>query len=116
MSATCGARCDKFARRVLRGGQAQAASTARPVPTHHHISHRSLLAHVPMDTVVLEKWLHCGFFENSNWSATEEGTPQGGIVSPALANWTLDGLESLLKRTFPTRRNKGPNLSWSTKF
>ena len=63
-----------------------------------------------MDTVVLEKWLHCGFFENSTWSATEEGTPQGGIVSPALANWTLDGLESLLKRTFPTRRNKGPKI------
>jgi RNA-directed DNA polymerase len=75
-----------------------------------HISHRWLLTHVPMDTVILEKWLQCGFFENSNWSATEEGTPQGGIVSPALANWTLDGLESLLKRTFPTRRNKGPKI------
>jgi RNA-directed DNA polymerase len=63
-----------------------------------------------MDTVILEKWLQCGFIENSTWSATEEGTPQGGIVSPALANWTLDGLESLLKRTFPTRRNKGPKI------
>ena len=75
-----------------------------------HISHRWLLAHVPMDTVVLEKWLHCGFFENSHWSATEEGTPQGGIVSPALANWTLDGLESLLKKTFPSRKEKGQQI------
>jgi RNA-directed DNA polymerase len=63
-----------------------------------------------MDTVILEKWLQCGFFENSNRSATEEGTPQGGIVSPALANWTLDGLESLLKKTFPSRKEKGKQI------
>src|SRR3954471_17688895 len=30
------------------------------------------------------------------WFATTEGTPQGGIASPALANWTLDGLQRLL--------------------
>ncbi|HEY6487625.1 MAG TPA: reverse transcriptase domain-containing protein, partial [Terracidiphilus sp.] len=102
-----------------------------------HISHRWLLTHVPMDAVILEKWLRCGFLENSNRFATEEGTPQGGIISPALPNWTLDGLESLLKKTFPSRKEKGrqiyskvhlvryamtlssgavANLSWSTKF
>jgi RNA-directed DNA polymerase len=63
-----------------------------------------------MDTVILEKWLRCGFLENSNLFATEEGTPQGGIISPALANWTLDGLESLLKRTFPSRKEKGRQI------
>jgi RNA-directed DNA polymerase len=63
-----------------------------------------------MDAVILEKWLRCGFLENSNLFATEEGTPQGGIVSPALANWTLDGLESLLKRTFPSRKEKGRQI------
>ena len=75
-----------------------------------HISHRWLLAHVPMDTVMLEKWLRCGFLENSNWFATEEGTPQGGIISPTLANWTLDGLEPLLKRAFPSRKEKGRQI------
>ena len=63
-----------------------------------HISHRWLLAHIPMDTVILEKWLRCGFIENANWFATEAGTPQGGIVSPTLANLTLDGLEVLLMK------------------
>src|SRR5258708_8143637 len=32
---------------------------------------------------------------------TEEGTPQGGIVSPVLANMALDGLEKRLQETFP---------------
>jgi RNA-directed DNA polymerase len=47
-----------------------------------HISHRWLLTHVPMDAVILEKWLQCGFLENSKRFATEEGTPQGGIITP----------------------------------
>jgi RNA-directed DNA polymerase len=75
-----------------------------------HISHRWLLAHVPMDIVILDKWLRCGFLDNSKMFAAEEGTPQGGIISPALANWTLDGLESLLKKTFPSRKKKGKQL------
>lgn len=72
-----------------------------------HISHRWLLTHIPMDTVILEKWLRCGFLENANWFATEAGTPQGGIVSPTLANLTLDGLEELLTKMFPRRQEKG---------
>lgn len=36
-----------------------------------HISHRWLHTHVPMDGVILEKWLRCGFLENSKRFATE---------------------------------------------
>ena len=32
---------------------------------------------------------------------TEAGTPQGGIISPTLANLTLDGLEQLLESDLP---------------
>jgi RNA-directed DNA polymerase len=75
------------------------------------ISHDWLLAHVPMDKTLLRQWLKAGFLEKHAWFATTEGTPQGGIASPTLANWTLDGLQRLLAERFaktPTqqRRNK----------
>lgn len=65
-----------------------------------HISHEWLLGNVPMDRHVLARWLKCGFMEKAVWSATEAGTPQGGIISPTLANFALDGLEQLLSKTF----------------
>jgi len=64
------------------------------------ISHQWLLTHVPMDQQLLRKWLKVGFLEKHAWFATTEGTPQGGIISPALANWTLDGLQRLLAEQF----------------
>jgi RNA-directed DNA polymerase len=66
-----------------------------------HISHKWLLEHVPMEQPLLRKWLECGYMEKDVFAATREGTPQGGIISPVLANLTLDGLESLLRKHFP---------------
>lgn len=57
------------------------------------ISHPWLLANVPMDKAILRKWLAAGYVEATVLYPTEEGTPQGGIISPVLANLTLDGLE-----------------------
>jgi RNA-directed DNA polymerase len=73
------------------------------------ISHEWLLTHVPMDRQLLRRWLEAGFLEEHAWFATTDGTPQGGTISPALANWTLDGLQRLLAERFaetPTGQRK----------
>src|SRR3989442_2625135 len=67
------------------------------------ISHEWLLAHIPMERTILKKWLKAGYMEKSCFHATEDGTPQGGIISPALANMTLNGLEQLLISHFPKK-------------
>jgi RNA-directed DNA polymerase len=72
-----------------------------------HISHPWMLAHIPMDALILEKWLRAGYIENRSWFPTEEGTPQGGIASPTLANLVLDGLEQLLDRSFHKKKIEG---------
>jgi RNA-directed DNA polymerase len=65
------------------------------------ISHDWLLAHVPMDRVILQSWLKSGYMEKHVLHETTDGTPQGGIISPALANCALDGLERLLQEKYP---------------
>ena len=70
------------------------------------ISQDWLLTHTPMDRVILRKWLRAGYLEKDVLVATTEGTPQGGICSPALANRTLDGLEMLLRERFGKTRGQ----------
>lgn len=65
-----------------------------------HISHEWLINNIPMDKVMLEKWLKCGFIFNKELFPTDEGTPQGGIISPTLANMTLDGLQVMLAKKY----------------
>jgi RNA-directed DNA polymerase len=72
-----------------------------------NISHAWMLTHIPTDKEVLRKWLKAGFMENRTLFPTEAGTPQGGIISPTLANLTLDGLERLLKETFRKKIIRG---------
>ena len=71
------------------------------------ISHPWLLAHIPVDKSMLRKWLKAGYLENYQFHATEEGTPQGGIISPVAANMTLDGLERLLASRFSKTSRAG---------
>ena len=75
-----------------------------------HISHPWLLDHVPIDREVLRKWLKCGYVESHMRYATETGTPQGGVISPTLANLTLDGLEALLRKHFGKRNSNKVNV------
>lgn len=65
-----------------------------------HISHEWLLDNVRIDKLILEKWLKSGVVFNKLLQPTVEGTPQGGIISPTLANATLDGMERMLKAKY----------------
>lgn len=65
-----------------------------------NISHQWLTDNIPMDRKILQQWLKAGFIENKRLFPTGKGTPQGGIISPALANMTLDGLESAIDKAF----------------
>jgi RNA-directed DNA polymerase len=38
-------------------------------------------------------WLKAGVIENGSFTPTEEGTPQGGVISPLMMNVALHGLE-----------------------
>ncbi|PHI32738.1 group II intron reverse transcriptase/maturase [Budvicia aquatica] len=65
-----------------------------------NISHDWLLAHIPMDKQILRKWLKAGYMDKGSFNLTRAGTPQGGIISPVLANMALDGLEKQLEEKF----------------
>ena len=65
------------------------------------LNHDWLLTHVPTDRKMLQEWLKAGYLESQILYNTEAGTPQGGVISPVLANMALDGLEQVIKTVAP---------------
>lgn len=45
---------------------------------------------------IIGRWLKAGFLDNGVFNTTVSGTPQGGIISPLLANIALHGMEVAL--------------------
>ncbi len=62
-----------------------------------------LMEHIPIEKRMLFQWLNAGYVENNFTYPTRKGVPQGGIVSPVLANMTLDGLEEIVLQSAPYR-------------
>ena len=71
-----------------------------------NISHTWLLENIPMDKSILKQFLKAGYISQHNLFPTESGTPQGGIISPILANITLDNIEKLLEEKYHQRNGK----------
>jgi len=57
---------------------------------HHHIL--SQIGGFP-ERGMIAAWLRAGVVENGRTHRTEEGTPQGGVISPVLLNVALHGME-----------------------
>jgi RNA-directed DNA polymerase len=85
-----------------------------------NIGHQPLLARLPVFTTAIRRWLKAGTVELGTWKPTTTGVPQGGPLSPLLANAALDGMERLFgaedkqgRYVPPSRRrdsNRGINL------
>jgi len=69
------------------------------------ISHDWILKNVPMNKKVLKEFLKAGYIENFQLFPTQKGTPQGGTVSPIIANIALNGIEKALGEKFHSKRD-----------
>lgn len=59
------------------------------------IDHEALLKKIPVFTSTIRRWLKAGAIEFGRFYKTRKGTPQGGVISPLLANIALDGMDRL---------------------
>lgn len=65
-----------------------------------NISHEYILKTVGQvpGRELIKQWLKAGYIEAEMFHDTKSGTPQGGVISPLLANIALEGLDSLLSQ------------------
>ena len=53
---------------------------------------------------LIERWLKAGYVDKNTFHQTDIGTPQGGIITPLLANIALDGIEKELNIRYRMRK------------
>jgi RNA-directed DNA polymerase len=73
------------------------------------INHEALLEKLntfPLMRRLIQNWLKAGVMDGETLFPTDEGTPQGGVISPLLANIALHGFETDITTSFPMQVKK----------
>ncbi|HET8636470.1 MAG TPA: group II intron reverse transcriptase/maturase, partial [Acidobacteriaceae bacterium] len=84
-----------------------------------HISHQALLnklATYPALRQTIRAWLKAGVMDAGVFTSTEEGTPQGGVISPLLANIALHGMEAAIQNAYTVREGKPTLIRYADDF
>ena len=71
------------------------------------IDHKALLSKIatfPTMSRLIKQWLKAGYCVQGDLFPTNEGTPQGGVISPLLANIALHGMEERIMQYAETLR------------
>ncbi len=55
---------------------------------------------------IIKQWLKCGVMDNGIFEETDSGTPQGGVISPLLANIALHGMIRHIENHFPRTKRR----------
>jgi RNA-directed DNA polymerase len=82
------------------------------------IDHQALLDKLgtfPTLRRAIKAWLKAGVMDGDKLFPVDEGTPQGGVISPLLANIALHGLETAVRDAFPhfkPPQPQKPKIRW----
>ena len=96
---------------ILKGGRHTWVLDADISGFFDNISHETILESIgnfPAKSLI-KQWLKAGYLDKGKFHETNSGTPQGGIISPLLANIGLHGLENFLKQ-FKKKNKYGAKL------
>src|SRR3546814_19165266 len=91
---------------IRRPPRSTRTDTLFPYTTLFRSNQSWLLENIPMDKIILKKFLKAGYMEKGTWHPTLKGVPQGGIISPTITLIALSGLEAELRRRFKRNRDR----------
>jgi len=77
------------------------------------IDHTALLEKLNNSSPIRRKvreWLKAGVMDRNAYQPTYAGTPQGGVISPLLANIALHGMETEIRKIVPAKTAKQREL------